>query len=204
MRLVLLWLLVSFSVAEAENPPNWSADGPPCNRHSEVLKRGHMDLGVRVATMNPVLAEQFRRAMDSWARVLDLDWHEDDTQNCSIQLVDGDRELFQPAQVVARAQLPDRLNFQGCIVFNTAQTLGESDWYRISVHEIGHMLGLQHSSSTGSVMYFLNLEGPEWLDPADLAALAEHHKLRITILDKAVSILASPRPEVARISNSRN
>ena len=93
MRLVLLWVLVSFSVAEAENQPNWSAGYPPCDRHSELLKHGHMDLGVRLATANPVLAEQFRRAMDSWARILDLDWHDDDTQNCSIQLVDGDREL---------------------------------------------------------------------------------------------------------------
>jgi hypothetical protein len=202
MRLVLLWLLVSFSVAEAEDPPNWSADGPPCNRHSELLKHGHMDLGVRVATSNPVLAEQFRRAMDSWARILDLDWHEDDTQNCSIQVADGNRRLFQPAEVVARSQLPDRLNFQGWIAFNNAQTLGESDLYRISVHEIGHMLGLQHSSSAKSVMYFLDLEGPEWLDPADLAALASHHKLRIVTLDKAVSIGASSRLEVARISSS--
>jgi hypothetical protein len=196
MRLVLLWLLVSFSVAEAGNPPNWSADYPPCNRHSELLKRGHMELGVRLATANPVLAEQFRRAMDSWARIIDLDWHEDDTQNCSIQLVDGDRELFRPAEVVARSQLPDRRNFQGWIAFNTEQTLGETDLYRISVHEIGHMLGLQHSSSAKSVMYFFNLEGPEWLDPADLAALAERHKMRIATLDQAVFIGASPRPEV--------
>ncbi len=68
-----------------------------------------MDLGVRMATANLVLAAQFRRAMDSWARILDLDWHEDDTQNCSILLMDGPRELFQPVYMVARSQLPDRL-----------------------------------------------------------------------------------------------
>src|SRR5580704_17359480 len=194
MRLISLGLLVGLSVARAETPTNWSANYPPCDRHSELLKQGHMDLGVRVATTNPFLAEQFRHAMDSWAKILDLDWHEDDTQNCSIQLVDGARELFQPAYVVARSQLPDRLDFQGWIAFNPAQELSESDLYRISIHEIGHVLGLQHSWNASSVMYGLDLEGPKWLDPTDLAALAKHHKLRIAILDKPVAIGTSPLP----------
>ena len=157
-----------------------------------------MDLGVRLATTNPILAEQFRRAMDSWAKILDLDWHEDDTQSCSIQLFDGDHELFQPAVIAARSQLPDRDDFQGWIAFNPAQTLDESDYYRISVHEIGHMLGLQHNSNATSVMYFLDLDGAECLDPTDLAALAKHHKLRIATLDKAVAISAGPRPDVSQ------
>jgi hypothetical protein len=198
MRLIPLWLLVCLSVADGETPANWSASYPPCDRHSELLKLEHMDLGVRVATTNPVLAEQFRRAMDSWARILDLDWHEEDTQNCSIQVVDGARELFQPASVVARSHLPDRLDFQGWIEFNPGQNLSETELYRISVHEIGHTLGLQHSPNAMSVMYFLDLEGPEWLDPTDLAALAKHHNLRIAMLRKPVAIGASPRPEQSR------
>ncbi len=68
MRLIPLWLLVCLSVATAEPLANWSANYPPCNRHSELLKQGHMDLGVRVATANQLLAEQFRHAMDAWAR----------------------------------------------------------------------------------------------------------------------------------------
>lgn|SRR5487761_2726645 len=188
MRLMSLWLLATTCVAEAETPANWSANRPPCERHSELLKQGHMDLGVRIATDNPVLAEQFRRAMDSWAKILDLDWHEDDSQSCAIQLFDGERELFQPVLVAARSQFPDRDEFQGWIAFNPAQTLSETAYYRISIHEIGHMLGLQHSTSVKSVMYFFDLEGPECLDPADLAELAKHHKLRITTLDKAVAI----------------
>jgi hypothetical protein len=198
MLLISLWLLVGFGVAQAETQANWSANRPPCNRHSELLKRGHMDLGVRVATTNPLLAEQFRRAMDSWAKILDLDWHEDDTENCSIQLFDGDPELFQPVVVAARSQLPDRNDFQGWIAFNPAQTLNENDLYRISMHEIGHMLGLQHSSNAMSLMYFLDLEGLEWLDPTDLAALARRHKLRLSTVDNAVAIGASPRPEASQ------
>jgi predicted Zn-dependent protease len=152
-----------------------------------------MDLGVRLATTNPLLAEQFRRAMDSWARILDLEWHEDGTRNCSIQLIDGEREFFRPASVVARAQMPDQADFQGWIAFNPAQTLNETELYRISVHEIGHILGLQHSSKAASVMYFLELDGLEWLVPTDLAALAKLHKLRIGALDKPAFVGASPR-----------
>jgi Matrixin len=189
MRLTPLWLLlVCVLVAEGETPANWVANYPPCNRHSELLKQGHMDLGVRMATANPVLATEFRRAMDSWAGVLDLDWHEDDTQNCSILLMDGPLELFQPVYMVARSQLPDRLDFQGWIAFNPSQVLSGTDLYRISVHEIGHILGLQHSFSATSVMYGLDLDGLPSLDPADLAALAKRHKLRVTAYDKPIML----------------
>jgi predicted Zn-dependent protease len=108
-----------------------------------------------------------------------------------VQLVDGQPDLFQPSAIVARAQTPDRLGFQGWIAFNPAQRLDEAELYRICVHEIGHLLGLQHSAKATSVMYFLDLEGPEWLDPADLAELAKHHKLRIGALDKAAAIMAA-------------
>jgi len=193
MRFILLSLVVCSSLADAGSPANWSANYPPCNRHSELLRQEHMDLGVRVATANPVLAREFRLAMDTWARVLDLDWHEDDTQNCSIQLVDGERALFQPPAIAARSQFPDRLNFDGWIAFNPGQTLSATELYRISLHEIGHVLGLQHSSNAESVMYSFNLEGQEWLDLTDLTALATRHKLRIAPPIKPVR-LTEARP----------
>jgi hypothetical protein len=144
-----------------------------------------------VATANRVLARQFRRALDTWAGILDLDWHEDDTQNCSIQLVDGERQLFQPAAVAARSQLPDRLYFDGWIAFNPGQTLSEIELYRISLHEIGHVLGLPHSSNAISIMYGFNLDDQDWLDLTDLAALATHHKLRIATPDKPVRLTSA-------------
>jgi hypothetical protein len=188
MRPIFISLLVCVSVAQAAAPANWSANYPPCNRHSELLKQGHMDLGVRVATSNLSLAEQFRRALDSWASILDLDWHNDNTQNCSIEVVDGEHDLFQSNAMAARSQLPEWLDFQGWIAFNPAQTLTGPELYRISLHEIGHMLGLPHSSNALSVMYGFDLEGLELLDPADLAALAKHHKLRIANLDQPVKL----------------
>jgi hypothetical protein len=188
MRPILLLLLAGLSSADAGSPANWSANYPPCNRHAELLRQGHMDLGVWVATANQVLAQQFRHAMDTWASILDLSWHEDDSENCSIQLVDGQRQLFQPAGVAARSQLPDRPFFDGWIAFNPGQTLSAIELYRISLHEIGHVLGLQHSSNALSVMYSFNLEDQEWLDLSDLAALATHHKLRIATPDKPVPL----------------
>jgi hypothetical protein len=187
MRLISLWLLVCLGVAVGETPANWTANYPPCNRHSELLKQGHMDLGVRFATANPSLAVEFRRALNSWAKILDLDWHEDDTQNCSIELVDGEPSLFEQ-HMVARSQFPDRLDFQGWIAFKPAQAVSEADLYRVAVHELGHVFGLRHSSNGFSVMYGLNLEGLDWLDVDDLAALATHHKLRITTLDKSFKL----------------
>ncbi len=204
MRPIFVSLLLCFGLAEAQPAANWTSNCPPCRARGELLKKGHMELGVRVATANPYLAEQFRRAMDSWSRILDLDWHEENTENCSMQLIDGGPELFRPAAVVARAQLPDRLRFQGSIAFNPGPDLSASDLYRISVHEIGHMLGLQHSSNAMSVMYGLDLEGLEWLYPADLADLAKHHKLRITTLDKPVALGVGQYSEISSGSRAAN
>ena len=72
-RSILLWLLVPGLLA-AEPAANWSADYPPCNHRSDLLRPGPLSLGVRFNTTNPVLAQQFRRAMDFWATVLELQW----------------------------------------------------------------------------------------------------------------------------------
>lgn len=175
----------------AANPlANWSADYPPCRNHHELLKRSSMNLGVRLGTTNAVLAEQFKLAMNFWQRVLDLDWHIDNTDNCAIQLVDGERSLFNaaPDTIVARAQFPDRSGFEGWIVFNPAVTLSRVELYRISVHEIGHMLGLPHNTNTASLMYGLDLEDSEDLDSSDLALLASRHKMRIDSVQEPVKL----------------
>jgi hypothetical protein len=157
---------------------NWSGNYPPCDQHTELLKRGHMNVGVRFSTSNPVLAAEFARAMDFWAAILEMDWHEENSRNCAMQIVDGRDWLFQHAQV-ARAQFPEAALFQGWIAFNPRVRSVRSDLFRTAVHEIGHLLGLGHSANASSVMYFLRLDGPLFLDGADLAALAARHKLRL-------------------------
>jgi hypothetical protein len=192
-RFVCLGLLFA-GLATAETLGNWRANFPPCKQHSELLKRGPMNLGVRVATANPVLAEGFRSAMAFWAQVLDLEWHEESTQNCSLEVIDGERALFEPEpeNMAARSQFPDRRDFQGWIVFNPAVPLNKKESYRISVHEIGHMLGLRHSPNIKSLMYGFDMDEAESLDLADLASLADRHKLRIASLTQPI-LLTKPQ-----------
>lgn len=192
-RFVCLGLLFA-GLAGAETLGNWRANFPPCKQHSELLKRGPMNLGVRIATANAVLAEEFRAAMDFWAKVLDLEWHEESTQNCAVQLVDGERWLFEPEpdNMAARSQFPDRRDFEGWIAFNPTVALSRMESYRISVHEIGHMLGLRHSANVKSLMYGFDLDDSQSLDATDLASLAERHKLRIAPLTQFI-LLDKPR-----------
>src|ERR1700759_1103400 len=84
--LPLLTLPESFA---DQRTSNWAGDFPPCNQRSELLKRDSMNLGVKFSTSNPVLAHEFRQAMDFWSQVLDMNWHEDDSSSCALQLVDG-------------------------------------------------------------------------------------------------------------------
>jgi len=188
LSLVLLFLPTS-SPASANVPArNWTGQYAPCNRHPDLLYRGHLNLGLKISTTNPALARQFERAMDFWRGVVDLDWHPDNSQNCSMQLVDGEPDLFDAAGIAARSQFPDRPEFQGWVAFNPGTTLTEHEMFIVSVHEIGHLLGLAHNPSGSSVMYFFRLDGPESLDAADLNALSDLHKLRSGILGKEGAI----------------
>jgi hypothetical protein len=181
-RLIVLLVLVVSPGLAGSTAQNWSGEYLPCNHHLDLMNRGHMDLGVRIATSNPALAQQFTRALEFWRSVLDFDWHLVDSQACSIQLVDGTPDIFSSPGtctcISARSQLPDLPAFQGWIAFNPRLKLTDHEMFLISVHEIGHLLGLPHSSNGSSVMFFLDLDEPVSLDRADLHALADRHTLR--------------------------
>lgn len=153
-----------------------------------------MDLRVKVATSNFELARQFERAMDFWAGILDFEWHEVDSPDCSIQLVDGKPRLFQIdgcACVAARSQYPDRADFQGWIAFNPALRFTDNEMFLDSVHEIGHLLGLPHNPSSSSVMFFSDFDQEVSLNTADLEALAARHKLRAgVVVDHPLAVTA--------------
>jgi hypothetical protein len=136
-----------------------------------------MNLGVRFSQSNSALNAEFARAMSFWASILEMDWHEEDSRACAIQALDGDPDLFRPGEV-ARAQFPGLPAYQGWIAFNPRVSLPANELFVTAVHELGHLLGLPHSSNASSVMYFLALDGPVFLDSADLAALATQHRLR--------------------------
>jgi hypothetical protein len=138
----------------------------------------HMDLGVRFSTSNQNVAAEFGRAMNFWATILDMNWHEENGRNCAVQVLDGSPALFKPAEI-ARAQFPGSPTFQGWIAFNPRASVSSEELFLTAVHELGHLLGLSHSNSVSSVMYFLRLDGPAFLDDADVAALVSRHKLRV-------------------------
>jgi hypothetical protein len=170
--------LTGFGVAKA-SPPNWSGSYAPCSRHADLLNRQHVDLAVRISTSNTVLAQQFAKAMEFWTGVLDLEWHEVNSQDCAIQVVDGTPALFDFCMCMsAKSQLPDRPAFQGWIAFNPRLNLTPNEMFLDSVHEIGHLLGLPHNPSDSSVMFSLGVDKPASLNAADLETLAAQHQLR--------------------------
>jgi hypothetical protein len=191
---VLLRLLVSYALWVSASIPaarsaNWSGEYSPCERHSELLEKRHLKLGVRFSTSNPRLAAEFARALDFWATVLDMEWREDDSRSCAIQVVDGRPDLFIQGQV-ARAQLPDRADFQGWIAFNPNISLPANEMYIAAVHELGHLFGLPHNSSAWSVMFYLQVDEPLVLNKSDLGELGARHKLRINRLDQPLPVTA--------------
>lgn len=178
-----LFLSLAAAGVYAAQPVNWAGDYAACERRFELLKSGPMTLGVKFSTSNRSIEREFRKAMDFWSSILEMDWHEDNTSNCSINVVDGTPDILANA-VIARSQFPEWDNFEGWVAFDSHAPLSKFEIYVTAVHEIGHLLGLKHNASAFSIMYFLDLEGPEVLDGNDLLALARRHKLRIT-LDQA-------------------
>jgi len=208
-RAMMLCLMIAFTMRAGERPGAWTGPYPPCDDHTEVLKREPMNLGVRFSTSNPTLKAEFKHAMSFWASILEMNWHEEDGRACAIQVVDGDPDLFSPGEV-ARAQFPWLPAYQGWIAFNPRVSLPASELFLTAVHELGHLLGLPHSSNGSSVMYFLALDDAVFLDSADLAALATRHRLRAVAgtgdgPESAVQSWrrVSPTPSIYRCYGSR-
>lgn len=189
LRLTVLCLLSGSTSIPSERSANWSASYSACDGHSELLKKEGLKLGVRFLISNPELQVEFTRALDFWATVLDMEWHEDNSQSCAIQIVDGSPDLFIPAQL-ARAQLPNRSGFQGWIAFNPRVSLPANEQFFVAVHELGHLFGLPHNSSASSIMFYLQVDGPLVLDSADLRELAVRHKLRIPRVNQPFLVTA--------------
>lgn len=188
IRVAILLPALTFPVSFADQrPTNWDGNFTPCNQRSELFKNGTMNLGVKISTSNPSLAREFRMAMNFWSQVLDMNWHEVDSNSCSVQLVDGTPAILKNS-IVARSQFTEWDNFQGWIAFNPNTPLSTAELFLTAVHEIGHMLGLKHNPSAKSVMYYLDLEGTEVLDQSDMTMLASRHKLRITALEVPVEV----------------
>ena len=185
--LVIFSLLWPFVFDTDALPGGWGGNYAPCDRHRELLKAGRMALTVRFSISDPQLTTSFTRALNFWSTVLDMEWRREDSRECSVHVFTGNAGLFRAAES-ARAQFPDRLSFQGWIAFNPKVSLSEDEQYLVSVHELGHIFGLLHNSSSRSIMFFLGVDGPAWLDAADMAALGARHKLRLNVVKAPVLV----------------
>jgi hypothetical protein len=177
MRVAIVYLLWPFLTGTGVPPGDWGGDYGPCDRHGELLKTGRLRLRVRFSISDEHLTRAFTRALKFWATVLDMEWRREDGRECSIHVFIGDAGLFRAAET-ARAQFPERSAFQGWIAFNPKVLLSEDEQYLVSVHELGHLFGLPHNPSAQSIMFFLGVPGPLWLNAADIEVLAARHKLR--------------------------
>lgn len=179
----VVFLAPAAAWGEAALEVNWSGPYRSCGNRAELLKSGHMELGVRFDTSSVEIAAAFHRALDFWSGVLDVNFYEESSTLCALAVVDGTPEVLRKAHNVARAQFADLANFQGWIAFDphASEYMSSDEMYATAVHELGHLFGLRHNPSAMSIMYYLDCDGTSQLDELDLQALGLHHAIRAGI-----------------------
>ena len=129
--------------------------------------------------------EQFRLAFDSWSKVCPLTFTETDSPNADIVIGVGNRKrqnFGKRGGVLAWAQLPYSEDFNGQLLtmYDMAENwiTPDSDEYgtilqSVAAHEIGHLLGLDHSNDTSALMYpyINNALGPRETDIKNIQSL---------------------------------
>jgi hypothetical protein len=158
-----------------------ASEGRACDRNQALLCGGHMELGVKFDTNNQRFKEAAAEALNYWATLLDLSWHEDsDDRTCSIE--------FRPAEfgvradnhdTLAMAHLPDDAKYDGVVYF---KLLAHYDAQRVFIHELGHLFGLEHSDARNSPMYFQPENAGVALTSREEKQLAKHHKLALALV----------------------
>jgi hypothetical protein len=175
----ILLLLFGLGLCCFAQSANWTGPYELCRNSGELKHSGHLRIGVRYDISDRLIVHEFQQAFAFWARVLDVEFYDDQSTSCAMAIVAGTPELLS-GMAVARAHLPDRANFQGWIAVDpkasTYLSIGEA--IGIWSHEIGHLLGLKHSLSPSSLMYFIDVDSTCTLDAADLRALSRLHGLR--------------------------
>jgi hypothetical protein len=168
---------------------NWSGDYPDCKNKGELLKKGHMEIPVWIATSDRVWAEQQARALNFWSTVLDANWYPaDKPENCALAFVDGNPS-FMDTETIGIAQMPTWKGFQGLIAVNLSESARTPEQkFRNAVHELGHVWGLEHNPISASVMCPYDVGTYKVLMKPDLAALERRHALRPAVSREMVVV----------------
>jgi hypothetical protein len=123
-----------------------NADGETLNAKGEVLKETIMDFNAVVTVLNS-LGRETNRVIDAFNQV------------------GGTLEDEFDAGLYTRNASGEKIEI---FAFEDMQ-----DLKRLLTHELGHAIGLEHVTDSGSIMYYLNRSANEKLSPVDIAALRE-------------------------------
>lgn len=194
-----VWLgCTAQAAAGADKKPksNWTSADAPCAKYDDLTRPVLEDIGVKIDATD-AWADGFRRALSFWNTVLVAHFHEETSLSaCAVRVINGGPDILNNG-VIARSQLIGRDNFRGKIAVSpeAAKAMSCAEIYGAAVHELGHILGLEHNASSRSIMYFLNVNGTEILDSKDISDLSSRHKLRAIVEPTAQNLVLVPLSE---------
>jgi hypothetical protein len=192
--LILYQLMHSLEpTGELDTPTKHMMSEPRCGNADLLVPTGyvwdHLDLSYSFQELTPDMSANRTRA--AFARACQV-WQEETLLRLTevpsggeitvrfVTGAHGDNQPFNDRGQYGHASYPPPYPFPGQIHFNDlysfiddpAGSVGTTDLIGVAIHELGHALGLAHSSNQKSVM-FPTFRGLRSLDEEDKAAIVE-------------------------------